>query len=329
MILSNDTITKMKPPYNITANILQSVAAIAEKIGEISATHLHRPQAELRKTNRIKTIQSSLEIEGNILSVEQVTAILENKRVLAPKKDIQEVKNTIEVYNNIKKMDPFSLSSFLKVHKILMTGLIDSPGKLRGGSVGIVKGSQLAHVAPSGKMVNPLMNDLFSYLKNNKDMMLIKSCVFHYELEFIHPFTDGNGRMGRLWQTVLLIQQYPVFEFLPVETIIKKRQADYYKALGKSDNAGHSTGFIEFMLQVLASALEELLAIQHTTLTAADRVSLFKTTIADKSFTRKDYLRQFKEISAATASRDLKEAAKKGLLQKQGDKRTSVYKFIG
>lgn len=328
MILSNDTITAMKPPYSITPAILQLITTIAEKIGEINATHLQRPRAELRKTNRIKTIQSSLEIEGNTLSIEQVTAILENKRVLAPQKDIQEVKNAIAVYDDLSTFNPFSLPSLLKAHKLLMADLIPSAGKLRSGSVGIIKGSQVTHVAPPGKMVKPLLNDLFSYLKKDGDLLLIKSCVFHYELEFIHPFADGNGRMGRLWQTVLLMQQYPVFEFLPVESIIKNRQTDYYKALSKSDKAGNSTGFVEFMLQVLAAALEELLTVKPGTLTGIDRISLFKTSIAGKAFTRQDYLRAYKEISPATASRDLKEAVKTGKLKKRGDKRTTVYFFI-
>lgn len=318
----------MKPPYTITPEILQLIAHIAEKIGEVNAAHLQRPRAELRKTNRIKTIQSSLEIEGNSLSIDQVTAILEDRRVLAPQKDILEVKNAIAVYDRINDYDPLGLSSFLKAHKILMNGLVPSAGKLRSGSVGIVKGTKLTHVAPPGQMVKPLLNNLFAYCKKDKDPFLIKSCVFHYELEFIHPFADGNGRMGRLWQTLLLKQQYPVFEFLPVETIIKKRQADYYKALSKSDKAGNSTWFIEFMLQILVAGLEELMIVEHTALTATDRISLFKTTIAGKSFTRKDYLRCFKEISAATGSRDLKEAAESGLLEKQGDKRTTVYRFL-
>ena len=156
----------------------------------------------------------------------------------------------------------------------------------------------------------------------------IKSCVFHYELEFIHPFADGNGRMGRLWQTILLMYQYPIFEFLPIETIIKKRQTDYYKVLARSDNSGHCNAFIEFMLQVLETALEELLSIQTFTLTSADRIILFKTINSKQYFTRQDYLRVFKEISAATASRDLQEAVIKKIIIKKGDKRTSIYRFI-
>lgn len=318
----------MKPPYTITPAILTLVAAVSEKIGEINAAHLQRPKAELRKTNRIKTIQASLEIEGNTLSIDQVTALLDNKRILAPQKDILEVKNAVTVYDALVDFKPYSLPSFLKAHRQLMTGLIPSAGKLRSGSVGIAKGSVITHVAPPGKMVKPLMNDLFTYIKKDADPLLIKCAVFHYELEFIHPFADGNGRMGRLWQTVLLLQQYPVFEFLPVESIIKKRQKEYYKSLALSDKAGHCTAFVEFMLQVIDTALEELLAAQPANLSGADRISLFKSITGQQSFTRKDYLRAFKNIAAATASRDLQEAVSKKLLVKTGDKRTAVYKFI-
>lgn len=317
----------MKPPYSVSPIILKYIASISEKIGAIHATHLQKPKAELRKSNRIKTIQSSLEIEGNTLTIEQVTALLENKRVLAPQKDILEVKNAIATYDAISGFKPYSLASFLLAHKKLMQGLIPSAGKLRTGGVGIVKGSTLAHMAPPGKMVKSLMNELFSYLKKNADPLLIKSCVFHYELEFIHPFADGNGRMGRLWQTVLLIQQYPVFEFLPVESIIKKRQSEYYKVLSLSDKAGHCTVFIEFMLQVIDKALEELLDVRPARLSSADRISLFKTQMGNQFFTRQDYLRAFKEISAATASRDLKQAVTSKILQRSGDKSTTVYRF--
>src|SRR5690606_14445686 len=205
----------MNPPYIITSEILKLVTSISERIGEINAAHLYKPTTELRKKNRIKTIQSSLEIEGNTLSEEQITALLENKRVIAPKKDIVEVQNAIKVYEQLNQFNPYQLKDLEKAHAVLMNGLIDNAGKLRTINVGIVKGSKVEHIAPSGSMVKSLMNDLFTYLKKDKDLILIKSCVFHYEFEFIHPFIDGNGRMGRLWQTLLLMQQYPVIEYLP------------------------------------------------------------------------------------------------------------------
>lgn len=317
----------MQPPYNITSAILQLVAIISEKIGEINATHLHKPPAELRKSNRIKTIQASLEIEGNTLSIEQITAIVENKRVLGPQKDILEVKNAIVVYERLNEFNPNSIQSLLHAHNLLMKGLIDKSGKLRTKSVGIVKGSDITHIAPPGEMVKPLMNDLFRYLKSSRDLALIKSCVFHYELEFIHPFMDGNGRIGRLWQTLILKQQYPVFEYLPIETIVKQRQQQYYEALSQSDKSGNSTIFIEFMLGIILESLEELLSQQNRTLLSSDRVLVFSSIAGKKAFTRKEYLRHFKEISQATASRDLKEAVEEGVLKKAGEKNKTIYTF--
>lgn len=317
----------MKPPYKITGKILKLIASISEKIGEVNSVHLNRPPTELRKKNRIKTIQSSLEIEGNTLTIEQITAIVESRRVVGPKKDILEVKNAIAVYDYLDKLDPYDFESFCEAHGILMNGLIESAGKLRSKSVGIVKGSEVAHVAPSSEMLKPLMNELFDYLRNDEDLALIKSCVFHYEMEFIHPFIDGNGRMGRLWQTLILKDSYPVFEFLPIEALIKERQGQYYEALGKSDDTGESTVFIEFMLEIILQSLEELLNIQNINLTNIDRINLFKSIVKNDYFTRKEYLKSFREISSATASRDLKFAVENGIIEKLGDKNTTRYKY--
>lgn len=325
MILSSEIF--MKPPYKITTKILTLVSLISERIGEINSVHLSKPPTELRKRNRIKAIQSSLEIEGNTLTTEQITAIFENKRVLGSQKDIIEVKNAIAAYDQLDEFEPYSFSSFCKAHRILMAGLIESPGKIRNKSVGIVKGSKLAHIAPPSEMVKSLMNDLFSYLKNDDNLLLIKSCVFHYELEFIHPFLDGNGRMGRLWQTVILMDKYPVFEYLPVEALIKEKQKEYYIALGKSDKTGESTLFIEFMLGIIKESLEDLLKTQNVALTNLDRISIYSSIIKGEYFNRKDYLRNFKEISPATASRDLQFAVENGIIEKNGDKNTTKYKY--
>ena len=329
MILSNDTIknTDMKPPYEITSKILELISSISEQIGEIKAARLIKPPTELRKRNRIKTIQSSLEIEGNTLTIEQITDLINNKRVLAPKKDILEVKNAIQAYSKLDTFDAYKLDSLCAAHKLLMNGLIDNPGQLRKTSVGIVKGEDLAHIAPPGEMVYPLIKDLFDYLKNDKDLPLIKSCVFHYEFEFIHPFIDGNGRMGRLWQTMILKNYSKVFEFLPIETLVKERQQDYYNVLGKSDNQGSSTSFIEFMLEIIHAALDDLLKTQNLTLTDSDRINVFRDLIGDKEFSRLDYLRNNKDLSSATASRDLKNAVDNGVLIKTGDKRLTRYRF--
>lgn len=317
----------MKPPYKITARILSLVSVISERIGEINSAHLSKPPTKLRKRNKIKTIQSSLEIEGNTLSVEKITAIFENKRVLGPEKDILEVKNAIAVYEQLSEFDPYSFSSLCKAHRILMEGLVETPGKIRTKSAGIVKGSKLAHIAPPSEMVKPLMNDLFAYLKNNDDITLIKSCVFHYELEFIHPFQDGNGRMGRLWQSIILLDKYQVFEYLPLEALIKEKQKEYYDALEKSDKMGESTFFIEFMLGIIKESLDDLLQTQNVTLTNLDRIRIFSPLIKEEFFNRKNYLRYFKEISPATASRDLQFAVENGIIDKFGDKNTTKYKY--
>ena len=317
----------MKPPYEITSRILSLISSISEKIGEVKSARLNKPTTELRKRNRIKTIQSSLEIEGNTLTVEQITDMIDNKRVIAPQKDIFEVRNAILVYSKLSDFKVFELKSMCQAHGILMNGLIDSAGQLRRTSVGIVKGSEIAHIAPPGDLVDSLMADLFGYLKNDEDLLLIKSCVFHYEFEFIHPFLDGNGRMGRLWQTMILKEYSPVFEFLPIETLIKERQQEYYTILGQADNQGNSTSFIEFMLDIINIALENLLRTQNQTITNVDRINIFKNIIENQWFTRQDYLRHNKEISSATASRDLKEAVDNLILERAGDKRLTKYKY--
>lgn len=317
----------MKPPYIITSETLKLVSSISERIGEINAAHLYKPSTELRKKNRIKTIKSSLEIEGNTLTEEQITALLENKRIIAPKKDILEVQNAIKVYDKLNDFNPYELKNLEKAHSVLMNGLIDNAGKLRTTNVGVVKGSKVKHIAPSGTMVKGLMKDLFAYLKKDADLILIKSCVFHYEFEFIHPFIDGNGRMGRLWQTLILMQQYPVFEFLPIESLIKQKQDAYYTKLSESDKEGSSTPFIEFMLGIILTALEELLQTQNKTLRLEDRISLFKEKIGQNKFHRKDYLQNFKNISAPTASRDLKWAVEQNILKKFGEQRLTEYQF--
>lgn len=300
----------MKPPYEITTQILKYITSISEKIGEVNAKYLIKTNPTLRKQNQIKTIHSSLRIEGNTLTEEQITAILENKRVVGPEKDILEVLNAFEVYKNINKLKPESEKDFLKAHQLLLQKLIKDSGTYRKQSVGIVKGSKVEHIAPPFENVPYLMKDLFEYLKDENEITLIKSCVFHYEMEFIHPFIDGNGRMGRLWQTLILMQDYPIFEFLPFETLISKNQKEYYNALSVSDKEGKSTKFIEYMLKIIEDSLIELLKNSIKKLTDNDRMILFLEN-QNTDFTRKHYMNYFKDISSATASRDLKNAVEK------------------
>lgn len=319
-------VSQMKPPYEITSSILILITSISEKIGEVNANLLNRPSPKLRKQNRIKTIHSSLKIEGNTLTEEQITALLENKRVIGPKKDVLEVLNAIKIYENLEDYNPSKEKSFLKAHKNLMEGLIENSGKYRNQSVGIVKGSKVAHLAPPFGNVSYLMKDLFEYLKKSDEIELIKSCVFHYEMEFIHPFLDGNGRMGRLWQTLILMEKYPIFEFLPFETLISKDQEKYYKALAESDKSGKSTKFIEYMLNVIDISIGELLNFNNRTLNEKDRLEYY-VSLNKTEFSRKDYMGIFKDISSATASRDLKKGAELDLFEKIGEKNKTIYRL--
>ena len=307
----------MKPPYDITPKILKLITSISEKLGEINATYLSKQSPQLRKQNRIKTIHSSLQIEGNTLTEEQITALIENKRVIGPEKDVLEVLNAIKLYENLEKYKFYSDKSFLKAHKELMNGLIQSPGKYRTKGVGIVKGNMVEHVAPPAENVPYLMKDLFEYLKDSEELTLIKSCVFHYEMEFIHPFIDGNGRMGRLWQTLILMSEYPVFEFLPFETLISQTQNEYYNSLAMCDKLGKSTIFIEYMLGVIDKSLSSLLDYNNRIFKDIDRLEYF-IKLGAKEFTRKDYMNTFKNLSSATASRDLKKGLELKLFESIG-----------
>ena len=319
-------VSRMKPPYEITPKILKLITSISEKIGEVNANFLNKPSPKLRKQNRIKSIHSSLKIEGNTLTEEQITALLENKRVIGPKKDVAEVLNAIEIYEHLEQYNPTNEKSFWKAHQNLMKGLINDAGKYRRQGVGIVKGSKVEHLAPPFENVPFLMKDLFEYLKKSDEIQLIKSCVFHYEIEFIHPFLDGNGRMGRLWQTLILMEKYPVFEFLPFETLISNDQDKYYKALAESDKSGQSTKFIEYMLNVIDISISELLKFNNRTFNEKDRLEYF-VSLNKSEFTRKDYMDIFKDISSATASRDLKKGAELNLFEKIGEKNKTIYRL--
>lgn len=317
-------ILSMKPPYDITPKILKLITSISEKLGEVNANYLSKQSPQLRKQNRIKTIHSSLQIEGNTLTEEQITALIENKRIIGPEKDVLEVLNAIKVYEKLEEYKFNSDKSFLKAHFLLMNGLIENAGKYRTKGVGIVKGSKVEHVAPPFENVPFLMKDLFEYLKDSEEITLIKSCVFHYEMEFIHPFLDGNGRMGRLWQTLILMHEYPIFEFLPFETLISQTQDEYYKSLSLSDKNGKSTLFIEYMLDVINKSLENLLSYNNRILKDIDRLEYF-IKLGAKEFTRKDYMNTFKDLSSATASRDLKKGIDLQLFKSVGNLNKTRY----
>jgi Fic family protein len=251
------------PPYHITATAVNLIAEISEKIGMLTAFSDNPLHVQLRKKNRIKTIQSSLAIENNTLTIDQITAIVEGKRILGPPKDILEVKNAVKAYDILMELNPYKEKDLLKAHRMMMADLVSKSGEYRTSGVGIFNGKEVIHVAPPAQRVPLLMSELFEWLKKSKEHPLIKSCVFHYEFEYIHPFEDGNGRTGRLWQTVILKKWKPVFAWIPVETLVKKKQQAYYNAFNVSNNNADSTVFIDFMLALINDSISEILDKQN------------------------------------------------------------------
>lgn len=245
------------PPFIISAEAINLIADISGQIERYAIRLEQEDGLHLRKANRIKTIHSSLAIEGNTLSETQVRDIIEGKNVVAPLKQIQEVKNAIATYELYPTLDPFNIEDLLKAHSIMMQALIDDAGKFRRSGVGVYSEKGLVHMAPPADRIPTLMNDLFGWLKNDKNHLLIRSCVFHYEFEFIHPFVDGNGRIGRLWQSLILGKLHPLFENLPVENMVYANQQAYYNAITASTNAGQSGPFIDFMLNEIYKTLKE------------------------------------------------------------------------
>jgi cell filamentation protein, protein adenylyltransferase len=315
----------MKPPYEITKTILDLYGQISEALGICQSLMLVKPEARLRRQNRIKTIQSSLSIEGNTLNIENVTALLDNQKIIGPKKDIVEVQNAIKAYEKLNNFKPYNKEDFLQAHNILMVDLIKNPGDFRKSQVGIMKGKDVTHIAPTSDMVPGLTNDLFIYLKEDEDLELIKSCVFHYEMEFIHPFEDGNGRMGRYWQTRILMNVNPIFEFVPIEKLIKDNQQEYYKALSISDNTGTSTVFIEFMLNVINEALRDTINESKPVNPDYGKRTNIALSKLNNWFDRKEYMNVCKGISSATASRDLKQLLAEKKIESTGKGRMTKY----
>lgn len=244
------------PPFTVSAEAINLIAEISGQIERYAIRLEQEDGLRLRKVNRIKTIHSSLAIEGNTLNEDQVRDIIDGKTVVAPIKEIQEVKNAIATYNLYPTLNPYSVKDLLKAHGVMMQALMDDAGRFRRGGVGVFSEQGLVHMAPPAERVPFLMDDLFAWLQSSKDHLLIRSCVFHYEYEFIHPFIDGNGRTGRLWQSLILGRLHPLFEHLPVENMVYANQQAYYDAITASTHAGQSGPFIDFMLNEIYKTLK-------------------------------------------------------------------------
>ena len=324
-----------QPPFNITSSVLNAVADISELLGRWSANHQGELSPQLRRENRIRTIQASLAIEHNSLSLEQVTAIFEGKRVLGLPREIQEVRNAFAVYEKLPTFSATNVAHLLSAHKTLMFGLMDEAGRFRQSGVGIFREEALIHMAPPANQVPRLMNDLFNWLATTDTHPLIASCVFHYEFEFIHPFSDGNGRLGRLWQTLILSGWRTEMAYLPVETVIRDQQNAYYRVLGLADKASDSTVFIEFMLMALAQALRAGITAQSPTrlsekmsVKVSDKMVLAILTALKQNPTLTIAgLAQNIAVSSRTIERYLKKLQEQGVLRRIGPKKGGYWEI--
>lgn len=311
------------PPFEITSKIIAFISEISEKIGEIHYLQDSPQYIRLRKENRIRTIHSSLAIENNSLSIEQITAIVDGKHVLGNPNEITEVKNSIQAYDLLLSLNPYNEKDLLKAHRLMMQDLVKNNGKYRTDGVGIFDGEQVVHLAPPAAQVPRLMSDLFGWLKSSDAHPLIKSCVFHYEFEFIHPFQDGNGRMGRLWQTAILKEWKEIFAWLPVETLIKEHQKEYYNALAESDKDANSTRFIEFMLSLISNAIKEIIEAEcKVTVKVTQKVTVNQQKIIDaikaNPFVTQEELVEIVGIARKNIIANMKKLQESGLIKRIG-----------
>ena len=312
-----------KPPFEITPKIIELISNISEKIGEINYLQNNPYHIKWRKENRIKTIHSSLAIENNSLSLKQITAIIEGKHVLGNPNEIKEVKNSIQAYDLLLSLNPYNEKDLLKAHKLMMQDLVERNGKYRTDGVGIFDGAKVVHLAPPADRVPELMFDLFKWLKESDVLPLIKSCVFHYEFEFIHPFQDGNGRMGRLWQTAILKEWKEIFAWLPVETLIKENQKEYYNVLWASDSDANSTKFIEFMLSLILNTIEEIIETEkRVTVKVTQKVTVNQQKIIDaikeNPYVTQEQLADIVGIARKNIIINMKKLQENGLIKRIG-----------
>ena len=321
-----------KPPFTVSAKAINLIAMISSQLERYAIRMEQEDTLRLRRANRIKTIHSSLAIEGNTLSEGEVQAVLEGKKVVAPLKEIQEVKNAIKTYELYPKLNPFSIQDLLLAHGTMMSGLVDEAGMFRKGGVGVFDGDKPIHIAPPADRVRDLMSDLFGWLENADDHLLIRSCVFHYEFEFIHPFADGNGRIGRLWQSLILGRLNPIFEHLPVENMVYSNQKAYYHAINRSSDLGDSGSFIDFMLEEILNTL-----VDHQGKSNADIAD--EKGLNDQQLRVLGYLRADRHTTAAKIAADLSMSARqiermladmkaKGIIRRIGANKNGYWEIV-
>jgi Fic family protein len=314
------------PPFTIGSKIIHLSADISAQIERYAIRMEQSDGLLLRKINRIKTIQGSLAIEGNTLSEQMITEILDGKAVVAPVREIQEVKNAINTYDVFASLKPYSIDDLLKAHAIMMHALVEDVGHFRQGGVGVFAGTQAVHIAPPASRVPFLMADLFEWLTQSKDHLLIKSCVFHYEFEFIHPFSDGNGRLGRLWQSLILSELHPIFAYLPVENMVFQNQQRYYDAIGDATTATDSQVFIEFMLGEILMVLKRRQGVAlKVNDTVNDTVNDVLRHIQSNPKTTIDEIAAHLQKSRSTVNRVLKQLRAAGAVERVGSDKVGFW----
>ena len=311
------------PPYTITPRITHLVAQISEAIGGYYA----HENLRLHRVNRIQTILGTLAIEGNTLSAEQVTAVLEGKPIVAPLNEVQEVRNAIRAYELLDELDPYRMEDLLRAHATMEAGLIDDAGQFRRSGAGVVSGEQVIHYAPDAERVPFLMQDLFMWLQTTEEHPLIASCVFHYEFEFIHPFSDGNGRIGRLWHTAIMASWIPEMAWVPVESVVRERQSEYYSAIATSTMAADSGPFIDFMLEAIRDALDDVAKSSGTFAIALNPTEdHLLGMIRSGTYANASMAAEALSVSERTIFRALKSLKEKGLIVREGTDKTGVWR---
>lgn len=316
-------------PCELTVEILNLLMEIAEGIGRVEGVALATPSPKVRHNNLIRTIQGSVGIEGNTCSVAQVDAIAEGKSVPVSRREQVEVKNALDTYSQLPEFDPYSIESLLKAHAALMgNGLLLVPGRFRQVPAEVYISEDRTRALPHQDKVTGVMEELFSYLEESEESIILKSVRFHFEFVNIHPFADGNGRAARLWQTRLLMEYHPVFEFLDVESMVFEQRPEYYAVIRRAQDEQSSACFVEFMLRQIKRSLLSLWSSSWSTSnTVEERIGIARSHFGIERFTRKAYLQLFKTISPVTASRDLKWGSDTEILIREGDRRTAVYRF--